>query len=110
MRKDAGVVDRGGLENRCALAGTQGSNPCLSATHGLYKSPQNLKTSDCQTVLRFFHALTAVSPASHLPLKWGQAEMAVHMLNLAVRSVKFLGVEFDQSEYEEVSVPNPAHL
>ena len=42
--------------------------------------------------------------------KSGQAEMAVHMLNLAVRSVKFLGVEFDQSEYEEVSVPNPAHL
>lgn len=30
--KGAGVVDRGGLENRCALAGTQGSNPCLSAT------------------------------------------------------------------------------
>ena len=29
--KDAGVVDRGGLENRCTLAGTQGSNPCLSA-------------------------------------------------------------------------------
>ena len=29
--KDAGVVDRGGLENRCALTGTQGSNPCLSA-------------------------------------------------------------------------------
>lgn len=31
IRKDAGVVDRGGLENRCTLAGTQGSNPCLSA-------------------------------------------------------------------------------
>ena len=30
-RKGAGVVDRGGLENRCTLAGTQGSNPCLSA-------------------------------------------------------------------------------
>ena len=29
--RDAGVVDRGGLENRCTLAGTQGSNPCLSA-------------------------------------------------------------------------------
>ena len=29
--KDAGVVDRGGLENRCSLTGTQGSNPCLSA-------------------------------------------------------------------------------
>ena len=30
-RKDAGVVDRDGLENRCTLTGTQGSNPCLSA-------------------------------------------------------------------------------
>ncbi len=30
-RRDAGAVDRGGLENRCALTGTQGSNPCLSA-------------------------------------------------------------------------------
>ena len=32
-RRDAGVVDRGGLENRCALTGTQGSNPCLSANN-----------------------------------------------------------------------------
>ena len=32
-RKDAGVVDRGGLENRYTLAGIQGSNPCLSATY-----------------------------------------------------------------------------
>lgn len=31
MRTDAGVVERGGLENRCASNGTQGSNPCLSA-------------------------------------------------------------------------------
>ena len=31
LRKDAGVVDRDGLENRCTLTGTQGSNPCLSA-------------------------------------------------------------------------------
>lgn len=30
-RRDAGVVDRGGLENRCTFTGTQGSNPCLSA-------------------------------------------------------------------------------
>ena len=30
--KDAGVVDRDGLENRCTRKGTQGSNPCLSAT------------------------------------------------------------------------------
>lgn len=32
-RKDAGVVDRDGLENRCTLTGTQGSNPCLSASN-----------------------------------------------------------------------------
>ena len=30
-RRGAGAVDRGGLENRCTLMGTQGSNPCLSA-------------------------------------------------------------------------------
>ena len=29
--RDAGVVDRGGLENRCGGDPTQGSNPCLSA-------------------------------------------------------------------------------
>lgn len=40
----------------------------------------------------------------------GQAEIPVHMLNWAVRSVKFLGVEFDQSEDEEVSVSDAAHL
>ena len=31
FRKDAGVDDRGGLENRCTAIRTQGSNPCLSA-------------------------------------------------------------------------------
>src|SRR5690606_31691807 len=31
-RRGAGVVERGGLENRCALTGTEGSNPSLSAT------------------------------------------------------------------------------
>ena len=30
-RRGAGAVERGGLENRCAFTGTQGSNPCLSA-------------------------------------------------------------------------------
>ena len=33
FRKDAGAVDRDGLENRCTLTGTQGSNPCLSANY-----------------------------------------------------------------------------
>ena len=32
-RRGAGVVERGGLENRCALTGTEGSNPSLSANH-----------------------------------------------------------------------------
>ncbi len=32
------MVDRGGLENRCTLAGTQGSNPCLSAINTDYQS------------------------------------------------------------------------
>jgi len=36
--------------------------------------------------------------------------MAVHMLNWAVRSVKFLGVEFDQSKDKEVAVPDTTHL
>ena len=30
-RRGAGVVERGGLENRCTLARTEGSNPSLSA-------------------------------------------------------------------------------
>lgn len=47
QRKDAGVVDRGGLENRCALAGTQGSNPCLSAIN-----------ADNQRITKFTHEIT----------------------------------------------------
>jgi hypothetical protein len=31
VRRGAGAVDRGGLENRCTLMGTEGSNPSLSA-------------------------------------------------------------------------------
>ncbi len=40
----------------------------------------------------------------------GQAEIPVHLLNWVVRSVKFLGVEFDQSEDEEVAVSDTTHL
>ena len=35
-RRGAGVVERGGLENRCGCKPTQGSNPCLSAKY-IYK-------------------------------------------------------------------------
>ena len=31
-RRDARAVERGGLENRCPLTGTKGSNPFLSAS------------------------------------------------------------------------------
>ena len=34
-RKDAGVVDRDGLENRCTGNRTEGSNPSLSANKGV---------------------------------------------------------------------------
>ena len=45
-RKDAGVVDRDGLENRCTLTGTQGSNPCLSA---IKATSQRLVAFFCRT-------------------------------------------------------------
>jgi hypothetical protein len=32
-RRGAGVVDRGGLENRCGCKVTEGSNPSLSAIY-----------------------------------------------------------------------------
>ena len=38
QRRGAGVVERGGLENRCARERTQGSNPCLSASR-LFQCP-----------------------------------------------------------------------
>ena len=40
IRKDAGVVDRDGLENRCTGNCTQGSNPCLSASQAK-KTPRS---------------------------------------------------------------------
>ena len=44
-RKDAGVVDRDGLENRCTLTGTEGSNPSLSATET--RKPQQVPSFSC---------------------------------------------------------------
>ena len=38
--RDARVVESGGLENRCALMGTEGSNPSLS---------ENLKNKESST-------------------------------------------------------------
>ena len=60
----------------------------------------------------FFHFIPSLTPGNQIDVnqKRGQAEIPVHMLNWAVRSVKFLGVEFDQSEDEEVSVSDAAHL
>ncbi len=36
-RRGAGVVERGGLENRCGREPTQGSNPCLSAIRNCFQ-------------------------------------------------------------------------
>ena len=38
--RDAGAVERGGLENRCPLTGTEGSNPSLSARAFADKNPR----------------------------------------------------------------------
>ncbi len=40
-RRDDGVVERAGLENRCAGNGTGGSNPPLSAFVSPFPAPQN---------------------------------------------------------------------
>ena len=45
IRKDAGVVDRDGLENRCTGNCTQGSNPCLSASQLNNKDTQKMRVS-----------------------------------------------------------------
>ena len=50
IRKDAGVVDRGGLENRCTLTGTKGSNPFLSAIYVVN-----------QRVVKFTHSFTHIN-------------------------------------------------
>ncbi len=51
-RKDAGVVDRDGLENRCILSGTEGSNPSLSATVLSGVEPLLKRKSLAETVFR----------------------------------------------------------
>ena len=42
MWRDAGVVERGGLENRCARKRTEGSNPSLSASRLSKQNPPEL--------------------------------------------------------------------
>ena len=54
--------------------------------------------------------LYSKSATTSLSNLWAQAESTVHMLNWAIRSVKFLGVEFDQSEDEEIAVSDTTHL
>ena len=74
-------------------------NPLL-----IIRSAQELITSRTQTRSGFIEAALAKNK------KGAQAESTVHMLNWAIRSVKFLGVEFDQSEDEEIAVSDTTHL
>ena len=57
-RRGAGVVDRGGLENRCTFTRTVGSNPTLSATSLRPKLGESIEKSS-----RFLNALLGSSGA-----------------------------------------------
>ncbi len=61
--RGAGVVERGGLENRCTFASTQGSNPCLSARYRLKTviSTCSAMACVCAAFARTFNALCHVS-------------------------------------------------
>ena len=65
-----------------------------------------------ETYQRAFNAFMLCCHSGRIRLRilWAQAESTVHMLNWAIRSVKFLGVEFDQSEDEEIAVSDTTHL
>ena len=55
------MVERGGLENRCALAGTVGSNPTLSANISMEINGIGLAGADNS------HALEMIPGATTLP-------------------------------------------
>ncbi len=70
------MVERGGLENRCALLGTQGSNPCLSAmfyTYILLSEKDNRcyygSTSDLDQRVKAHNQGKVRSTRSRRPLK-----------------------------------------
>lgn len=52
LRRSAGVVERGGLENRCASNGTGGSNPSSSAMNFPNKKPRTELVRGVQFELR----------------------------------------------------------
>lgn len=54
LRRGARVVDRGGLENRCAREGTQGSNPCLSANISMRTDEMGLTRPEIPQLPRRF--------------------------------------------------------
>ena len=58
VRRGAGVVERGGLENRCALTRTVGSNPTLSA----------ICRPLCNTGDRFARTDVRSGDGSHMPI------------------------------------------
>ena len=60
IRRGAGAVDRGGLENRCTLTGTEGSNPSLSA-----KSSTQLIEITSEKIIAACHAPIPVPIHKH---------------------------------------------
>ncbi len=81
--------------------------PIAAVGSGLYEDYLDYMVARCNTRNGQIRPITRGESSS---IKTGQAESTVHMLNWAIRSVKFLGVEFDQSEDEEVSVSDTTHL
>lgn len=80
------MVDRGGLENRCTLAGTQGSNPCLSAIpteNHLFTNRRGkmrgkiIENAQFLGVFLFFHRKNQARFTTHLhPTKPNEKELA----------------------------------
>ncbi len=62
--RDAGVVERGGLENRCARERTEGSNPSLSA------NDLDVTISDHPTLSNWYMILMDYLPASDDAFYW----------------------------------------
>ena len=79
--RDAGVVERGGLENRCARKGTEGSNPSPSAKPSGFSSMNSGSvTIACETA-RILLALAARSGMQDLfPRQLIREAMGGHIL------------------------------
>lgn len=97
MRKDAGVVERGGLENRCTLAGTQGSNPCLSANQTI-KTAANQKFT---AVFNFIHIQKSIQ------IVVGTSTHTRVVVSLKIKLAKVGAIGNHEESYTSIPVARP---